>query len=106
MCFRELIRTEKVYANQHGRLQCLYPLKVSCVNKSADGLLPVSERSAHHKLGYGSYRLAFPALSNHSAMARPQACRPNSTLAPGKVEAEGTHWLKAHPQPYPQDYLQ
>lgn len=49
-----------------------------------------SEWSVQHKLGCGSHRLASPALSNHSDMARPQACCPNSTLAAGKVEAEGT----------------
>jgi len=49
-----------------------------------------SEWSVQHKLGCGSHRLASPALSNHSDMARPQACCPNSTLATGKVEAEGT----------------
>lgn len=49
-----------------------------------------TEWSLRHKLGGGSQRLASPALSNHSDMARPQACCPNSTLAPGKVEAEGT----------------
>lgn len=76
------------------------------MNKSSDSLLPVSEWSVQHKLGYSSHRLASPALSNHSDMAGPQASCLNSTLAPGKVEAEGTHWLKAHPQSYPQDYLQ
>lgn len=104
--FGELISAEKVYTNQHGRSLCLFPLKVLWVNKSGDSMLPVSERSVQHKLGCGFHRLASPALSNHSDMARPQACCPNSTLAPGKVEAEGTHWLKAHPQSYPRDYRQ
>ncbi|CAB1450804.1 unnamed protein product [Pleuronectes platessa] len=48
-----------------------------------------AERPLQQKLGYGSHRLASPALSNHSDTAGPQARCPNSTLAPGKVEAEG-----------------
>lgn len=52
-----------------------------------------------HKCGYNVNSLASPALSNHSDIARPQACCPNSALALGKVEAEGAQWLKAHSYP-------
>lgn len=88
------INSENVYTNQHGRLRCLKGLWMNESGKEPPAVLAdvmlVSEWSVQHKLGYGSHRLASPALSNHSDMARPQACCPNSTLAPGKVEAEGT----------------
>ena len=50
----------------------------------------VLECSAQHKLGSSSNYLASPALSALSDVAGPEARCPNSTLAPGEVEAEGT----------------
>lgn len=92
-CFGQLIGTKKCsHTGQHGRLLTVLCTTESGGSRPSRSLTWCRSQSGHCSINLATAPTAWPLLLYliTQTWPRPQACCPSATLAPGKVEAEGT----------------